>query len=113
MFFFRVVSCGFVDKFFPPAYIELTLKHHGLHQSAIRIPQSAMRLVLFSPETFIILSPPKPRARDLRTVRALRVIKRGTMSDHLTRLRNRRAGLVVALSAALRAASALPLSCAF
>src|SRR3989440_2476886 len=71
-----------------------------------------MRLVLFSPETFIILSPPKPRARDLRTVRALRVIKRGTMSDHLTRLRNRRAGLVVALSAALLAASALPLTVA-
>src|SRR5947207_15765977 len=73
VFFFRVVSCGFVDKFFPPAYIELTLKHHGLHQSAIRIPQSAMRLVLFSPETFIILSPPETsRARLANRVRAPR-----------------------------------------
>ena len=34
------------------------------------------------------------------------------MSDHVTRLRNRRAGLVVALSAALLAASALPLTVA-
>ena len=53
VFFFRVVSCIFVDKFFPRAYVELT---PGLNRGILRKPQSGSSSRGVQAKEFQILS---------------------------------------------------------